>query len=362
MEKRLRARLRVCALRWLWCALVFTAAGGEASGQPANDDCAQAMAGFAIPPGGGTVAGTLAGATRDATGTTCPGNQSGADVYHTITPTITGSYTFETCGLAAWDTVLSVHTGCPASVANQLPQACSDDLCGAQSRVGSVLLIAGRTYIVRVGAYASASVVGPYSLLATFAARAPNDECGAGNPLLMLDVPVATGNQGASTTITIDPASLCGGFPGSGGGADIFYRFKPPTSGGYTVSTCGSAIDTVVSVHSGCPVGESNLVGCNDDGPGGLCSSNALNSLVYVTLTAGREYFVRVAGYRYPDASGAPRVGSLVVLVRRDPNAIVLGACCGGATGGPACEIRAPGGGRGGGAGPGEGGGGGGGV
>lgn len=326
--------LRVCVLTWLCCALVgaWTRA---ARGQPANDICAQAMTGFAIPPGGGTVSGTLAGASRDAMGTTCPSNQTGPDVYHTITPTASGVYTFETCGGAAWDTVLSVHTACPASAANQLPQACNDDACGTQSRV-SALLSAGQTYIVRVGAYASTSAVGAYTLLVGYSAPVTNDECGSTNPLLALDVATTGSSVGATTTLTITPSTFCGAYTGSGGGGDVFFRFVPPTSGGYTFSTCGSSFDTVLSVHSACPVAMDNLIGCNDDGPSGFCAGGALTSLVYATLTGQHTYFVRVAGY----AGTVAASGMVVVTAHRDQNAIVTGACCADSAGGPMCEAR----------------------
>jgi hypothetical protein len=295
-----------------------------AMGQPGNDACAQAMTGYAIPPMGGVISGTLAGATRDAVGTTCPFNQTGVDVYHTITPMVTGVYSFETCGLTSWDTVLSLHVPpCPASAANQLAGGCNDDACGLQSRVSS-LLQAGQTYILRVGAYSSATPPGPYQVAVTFTAQAANDECGSSNPVLALDTPVMGDNLGASTSVSITPATPCGNYAGSGGGADVFYQFVPATTGAFTFSTCGSAMDTVLSVHSGCPATSANTVACNDDA-GTACSSSGLNSLATAMLTAGQVCFVRVAGYG--DASGGARTGTFVLSVHRDSLA-VTGACC----------------------------------
>jgi hypothetical protein len=314
-----------------------------ARGQPGNDTCAQALTGYAIPPGGGTVMGTLSGASRDALGTTCPGNQTGVDAYHTITPTVTGIYTFETCGITTWDTVLSVHTACPVSVANQVPGGCNDDNgCGFQSHVGPLLLLAGQTYILRVGSYSSATAVGPYAVAVTFTARAPNDECNATNPpipTLALDTPLMGDNTGASTSLTIVPSSMCGGYAGSGGGADLFYRFVAPGTAAYIFSTCGSALDSVLSVHSACPATSANVMACNDDA-GAACPSNSLNSQVSVVLSAGQTCYVRVAGYY--DPSLTPRTGTFFIAAHRDSTVVIMGACCG-PSAAPGCTMVASG-------------------
>ena len=54
---------------------------------------------------------------------------------------------------------------------------------------------------------------------------------------------------------------------------DIFYKITPSCSGTLYLSTCGSddlpgidlGVDTVLSVHSGCPVSNSNMIACNDN-------------------------------------------------------------------------------------------------
>jgi hypothetical protein len=299
--------------------------------QPANDNCAQAAGGFTMAGGTTTLTGTLAGATRDSQPTSCPYNQTGFDVYHLITPALGGVYTFETCGLTAWDTALSLHTACPTGAANQVAGGCNDDGCGTQSRM-TVLLQAGQAYILRVGSYSSATTnIGTYSVLVTYMPQAPNDECGSGvggsgNPVLVPDVPVTFSNAGATTSISITPSNLCGNYPGSGGGADLFFTITPPVPGLYTFDTCGSAIDTVMSLHSGCPATEANLIVCNDDGG---CPGNTLTSQVSALLAAGEAYFVRVAGYGTPDTP--PRTGSITLTAHRNVTTVVTGACCGAA-------------------------------
>jgi hypothetical protein len=63
---------------------------------------------------------------------------------------VTDDYSFSLCFTPInWNTVLSVHLGCPATPANQI--ACNDDNCGLRSQIDSVRLTAGVMYIVRVG-------------------------------------------------------------------------------------------------------------------------------------------------------------------------------------------------------------------
>lgn len=322
-----RPLMLVCLLRAFGAAVIVLAPGGVALGQSANDTCGQDMSAFMIPPGGGMISGTLETATRDALSTSCPGNQTGADVYHYITPTTTGMYTFETCSLTPWDTVLSVHTlPCPPSAATEVAGGCNDDSCGLQSRI-SVVLAPGQTYLLRVGAYNSMTIAGAYTIAVTVTPPLTNDECGPGNPALQLDTPVTGDNTGASTSLTVAPSSLCGTTSGSGGGADVFYNFVPPVSAGYIFSTCGSALDTVLSVHSGCPATAANLLGCNDDGLSGTCPNGALNSRVAMVLPAGQNCVVRVAGWRSGSATGVPRTGAFTLVVRMDAN-VPVGACC----------------------------------
>ncbi|HRX84893.1 MAG TPA: hypothetical protein P5572_07740 [Phycisphaerae bacterium] len=81
-------------------------------------------------------------------------------------------------------------------------------------------------------------------------------------------------------------STYCGN---SGGCPDVWYRYTPATSGSATVALCGSAYNTVVSVHSGCPGTRLNQVACNDDGCGQA-------SRVTFTATAGETYRMRISG------------------------------------------------------------------
>lgn len=98
--------------------------------QPVNDACSTAP----VLNLNGFVAGSVAGATSDGSCSCSPQGVQVPDTYHRFTSTLGGLYTFSLCNQTSWDTVVSVHSGCPATALNQL--ACDDDLCrpsGAQT-------------------------------------------------------------------------------------------------------------------------------------------------------------------------------------------------------------------------------------
>ncbi|HWB37361.1 MAG TPA: hypothetical protein VHA75_15190, partial [Rugosimonospora sp.] len=198
-----------------------------------------------------------------------------------------------TCG-STFDTVLSVHSACPGTTANQL--ACNDDnngtggngACGGGLSSGLNLAVtAGTQYSIRVGSY--------------------NNNAGGG--FILNIIPIAPANDACAGSILITPGTYTGttGFAGTDGAAacgfslsapDVWYTITPPTSGLARLDTCTSTYDTVLSVHTGCPGNLDNQLGCDDDdywnyGP----CPGTLQSTVNVPVSAGGTYYVRVAGY-----------------------------------------------------------------
>jgi len=114
-----------------------------------------------------------------------------------------------------------------------------------------------------------------------------NDACGFASPVGPGRV---TGSTGAATN---DGAAGCGNSASSN---DVWFSFTPPCGGNFRIDTCGSAFDTVLSVHSACG-GPSIL--CNDDhavgGPGGCANTN--DSAVVASLVGGTNYRIRVGGF-----------------------------------------------------------------
>ncbi len=127
-------------------AMAAFAAGSAAFGDA--DVCASAAL-LSVP---NTVSGTTVGATAD--GSDACGTCLTADVWIKFTPPADQSIVASTCGGATWDTLLSVHTGCPGNASNQI--ACNDDGCGNQSTL-RVNVTAGTTYYLRISGWCGAT-------------------------------------------------------------------------------------------------------------------------------------------------------------------------------------------------------------
>ncbi|MBL8860258.1 MAG: thrombospondin type 3 repeat-containing protein [Planctomycetes bacterium] len=120
---------------------------------PANDLCtnAQALVGLS-----GSVNGTNAGATGDNSTTltstglaSCATTYTHYDTWYSITPVCDGTLAIDTCG--AFDTVLSIHSACPAATSGQL--ACNQDGpvgCTPGSEITGFAVVANTTYLIRV--------------------------------------------------------------------------------------------------------------------------------------------------------------------------------------------------------------------
>jgi hypothetical protein len=79
---------------------------------------------------------------------------------------------------------------------------------------------------------------------------------------------------------------------------DIWFRTTAPLTGLLWLTLCGSGYDTDLAVYTGwaCPVDDSRLLGCNDDG----CPGNGAaryRSRLALTVTQGQDLLLRVGGY-----------------------------------------------------------------
>ena len=109
----------------------------------------------------------------------------------------------------------------------------------------------------------------------------PNDDC-------LQATPISLGSIAGSTVgAENDGQATCGASFDSG---DIWFKYTPTASGALSFDTKGSDFDTVVSVHRDCPGTTSNEIVCSDDVLGTAAAGA-------VFLSAGREYWFRVAGY-----------------------------------------------------------------
>lgn len=158
------------------------AAPASLTAQPANDPCS----GATPVTMGSPVIGAFAGATND--GSSNCALDATPDVYHRFTPPVSGTYTFTLCGGAGWDSVVSLHSGCPATIENQI--ACDDDGCrpagsGAFGLPSSLTLSlpggAGQSYILRIAPYDLSIVPGIYTLVVVGPATPVGGCCLAGS-------------------------------------------------------------------------------------------------------------------------------------------------------------------------------------
>lgn len=126
-------------------AFASTFAPPVARAQTPSNGCAAAPL-AAVP---GAYSGSSVSATNDGSAS-CGQSGSSRDVWLKVTPAANAALVASTCGGASWDTVLSVHTGCPGNNANQI--GCLDDSCGQQTQL-SVNVAAGGTYYVRIAGF-----------------------------------------------------------------------------------------------------------------------------------------------------------------------------------------------------------------
>src|SRR5262249_14121062 len=141
--------------------------------------------------------------------------------------------------------------------------------------------------------------VGNYTLHVNLDASLPNDNCAS--PMI-----IGTGTFGGTTCGATNDGSASCGF--SATSPDLWYSFTAACTGRLVLDTCGSALNTVLSVHNGCPGTTGNEIVCNDDCVGGACSGSA-QSCLSVAVTSGATYLIRVAGYAGTSGSFTLNVG-----------------------------------------------------
>jgi hypothetical protein len=123
-----------------------------------------------------TYTGTTNNATNDGSAS-CGTTTTSPDVWFKYVPATGGSATFSLCDGTTYDSVLSVHSGCPGTSSNQL--GCDDDYCGGggPSQV-TITVTAGNTYLVRVTGWNGST--GSYALIIEGPDCIPSATCNDG--------------------------------------------------------------------------------------------------------------------------------------------------------------------------------------
>ena len=83
--------------------------------------------------------------------------------------------------------------------------------------------------------------------------------------------------------------------PTGGGSRSVWYTWTAPSNGSATITTAGSAFDTVLGVYTGSAVGSLTVIGQSDDNPAD--PTNDKTSVVTFNATAGTIYRIAVDGY-----------------------------------------------------------------
>ena len=277
---------------------------------PANDDCTgqwRSFSGRTRRPGPPAISSTAPGRRpRAGWSTTCAGVAMTQDVWFTYTPATTALYQIDTETPAGYangsitDTVLEVYNA-PACTPTITAVACDDDsgvTNGGLTSLLQVVLNAGTTYQIRVGAWASATVKsGTFYLNVTFITLpAANDTCATATPLVLgaNPAPAASGN----TFNNIGASSDSLGFPAACATIlnDVWFSFTPAVSDTYVFDTntpcgftAGTMTNTTMALYdaAACATPAAALACDADSGIGSL-------SVLQAALTAGNTYYLRV--------------------------------------------------------------------
>lgn len=266
-------------------SLEVSGVGGCDTSAPANDFCSgAAVAALGVNPIDSTFA------TTEVSAKSCGfnGTPFTKDVWLTFTATENAVYTFATCGSQqGFDSGIELWNNCPSD--DGVVIACNDDgPCQNYASTLSYALTAGQRVYVRVGGWQGAS--GPAEL--TISAGCCGGGCDAcDNPTV-----VGLGANAFTNVPTLcyfeDGCGLFGGFTSNVN----FYRFTPPETGAYTISTCDSApFDTVISVRTGC---NGTILACNDDAPFTECNGKT-SRIASVGLQAGQPYIITIGSNDY---------------------------------------------------------------
>lgn len=296
------------------CANTFVGAGANSVAEIiAHRDTRQCIVGSAAPPANNacdaaevfTADGTLTGAnetaTTDGAAASCGDLGAGTkDLFWRVTPPASGTLAVDLCLSTPFffDTVLSVHTGCPATPANVV--LCNDDCapggpCGFVKSCVSFPAVGGQDYYLRAAAFALAN--GTYALRVSAPPSPSADACGNAQPITAGQTII-----GSLYGLTPDGESEC---VSADGNPDAWYSFTAACPGTLVVSTCGThdaggvdrGMDTVISIHDGCPGTLGNQRACSDN-PLPPCAGDAGapgDARASTTLAAGQTVRIRVS-------------------------------------------------------------------
>ncbi|HJN80150.1 MAG TPA: hypothetical protein QF455_04705, partial [Phycisphaerales bacterium] len=257
-----------------------------------NDTCENA-----ISRGNGTWnVDTTCAQSDGPTDITCGHDTIFKDVWYEYTAACTGTFHVNTCGVGGVDTVIAVYdntSGCGGTMLD-----CNDQspTCSSYPNTSTVNVPVsqGQSLLVRVGGWTENNF-GSVQVTFHLYEGAANDDCSDAET-------IASGSHDFDTRCADTDGVLHSDCQWDGQTYnDLWYRWTAPCTGELTVSTCDIAdydTDLVVYHDSGsCPPDDSDLLACNDDGPG----CGGYTSHLTATVFEGQTFLIRVGGYNSSD-------------------------------------------------------------
>ena len=247
---------------------------------PSNDDFANARP---LDPGIPTTAtGHNVEATEEPGEPDHAGDPGGASVWYRWTPSVSGPVVVGICN-TFFDNLLAVYTGAAVDDLELVAGNAFGCEVGFTARAGETYRIAADGFRDPSGAISR----GDLELTLRRSNPPPNDEFSDAE-VLAGPLPLAT----TGTNVDATKGSIEPNHDGNRGGASVWYRWTPATTGTAAIDLCGSAFDTVLGVYTGDDEASLSPVASNDNGCGG---SNA--SRVTFGATAGTTYSIAVDGF-----------------------------------------------------------------
>ncbi|MBI4470930.1 MAG: HYR domain-containing protein [Acidobacteria bacterium] len=294
---------------------------------PINDSCAVAEV---IPPGGPfpyltpLIADITDATTAGDPSTTCAQLGLSRSVWYTLTPAVTGTYTFETCsvptGTTVDDTVIGIYTSTSDCAGPFKEIACNDDSCGTKSSIETPLS-AGVHHFVVVWKLGTTPPLSGRTAVQLRVSQfipppppPPNDKCSGAIPL-MVNIPVAGSTRNATNDYlgAVSCLSDANHYLTAAGGRDVTFSFTAPTTDTYSFRVASTEFDPVTAVLRECPSGTGPvaLESCLGAANRTLRNTGGANEEIScLPLVAGQTVFIII-----DDASQTGLGGGFMVLV-----------------------------------------------
>lgn len=119
-----------------------------------------------------------------------------------------------------------------------------------------------------------------------------NDNFGAASIVPSANPLIAYASSGETTSATLETGEAISSCDYNTSHT-IWFAFTPTVTANYTVSTVGSAFDTVLALYTGPAVNNLTLVACNDD-----ATTTTFTSLLTRSLQAGTTYRIQLGGFK----------------------------------------------------------------